>query len=388
MAFVYYLFIIEVEGMSGKIKILYTIPNFDTAGSGKAMLKIAQRLDDSIFEPHFCCFHDRGKFFEVVKASGIPVHLFDYTTPMIPRIRGFKNAWKISRFFKKERFDLIHSFHYSDDYSEALSAKLAGVKWIFTKKNMNWGAKSWRMRSKLASGIVAQNTDMIKSFFPGWKNVQLIGRGVDTTEFKIFPKSAELQREFELDETNKVIISVANLVPVKGIEYLIQAFQHVASKISGLKLFIIGDNDNDYGRELMTFVDQHNMQDAIIFTGRRMDINQFHSIADLFVLPTLNKGRQEGSPVALLEAMASGSLSIASNVAGIRDQLASLPDQLFIPANVQHLADKMEYFITLNQNDIDDLIQKQSDIILNNYTIQHEVQRHEAFYKSILGYKD
>ncbi len=370
--------------MSGKIKILYTIPNFDTAGSGKAMLKIAQRLDTTSFEPHFCCFHDRGKFFEVVKASGIPVHIYPYTTPMIPRIKGLRNAWKISRFFKKEKFDIIHSFHYSDDYSEGLAAKLAGIKWIFTKKNMNWGAKSWKMRSKMAAGIVAQNTDMIKSFFPDWNNVSLIGRGVDTTEFKPFPKSETLLSEFGLDQSNKIIISVANLVPVKGIEYLIQAFELVVHKMPGLKLFIIGDDNNDYGNELKEYVNQHELNHHVVFTGRRMDINQFHSIANLFVLPTLNKGRQEGSPVALLEAMASGSLSIASNVAGIRDQLSTLPDQLFIPANAKHLADKIEHYIGLDPSAANEIIQKQSEIIGNNYTIQHEVKKHEAFYKSIL----
>ena len=35
--------------------------------------------------------------------------------------------------------DLIHSFHYGPDYSEALAAKIAGIPWVYTKKNMNWG---------------------------------------------------------------------------------------------------------------------------------------------------------------------------------------------------------------------------------------------------------
>ena len=52
-------------------KILYTIPNFDTAGSGKALINIANRLDRSRFEPHICCSHDRGIFFKEVIASGI-----------------------------------------------------------------------------------------------------------------------------------------------------------------------------------------------------------------------------------------------------------------------------------------------------------------------------
>lgn len=371
--------------MSGKIKILYTIPNFDTAGSGKAMLKIAQRLNTSDFEPHICCFHDKGEFFKIVKDSGIPVHLYHYTTPMVPRLKGIKNAWKISGFFRKEHFNLIHSFHYADDYSEPLAAKLAGIKWIFTKKNMNWGANSWKIRSKLAAGIIAQNTDMIKKFFPQWKNVALISRGVDTKEFKIYPRSKALLEEFNLTSENKVVIAVANLVPVKGIEFLIRAFEQVVDQLPGLRLFIIGDDRNDYGEELKAYVEQHQLHDHIIFTGKRMDVNQFHSIADLFVLPTLNRGRQEGSPVALLEAMASGSLAIASNVAGIRDQLESFPDQLFIPGNVKHLADKLFTHLSLDPGRTERLVTKQTAVINENFTIDHEVARHEKFYKTIVN---
>jgi len=43
-------------------KILYTIPNFDTAGSGKALLNIATRLNKNHFESHISCFHNKEVF--------------------------------------------------------------------------------------------------------------------------------------------------------------------------------------------------------------------------------------------------------------------------------------------------------------------------------------
>ena len=67
-----------MEKESTKLRILFTIPNFDTAGSGKALLNIATRLDKEIFEPHIACLHDRGDYFQVVKESRIPVHIFNY----------------------------------------------------------------------------------------------------------------------------------------------------------------------------------------------------------------------------------------------------------------------------------------------------------------------
>ena len=68
--------------------------------------------------------------------------------------------------------DLIHSFHYGPDYSEALAAKIAGVPWVYTKKNMNWGGSSknsWKIRSILSSHIILQNRDMKNLFFEKYK---------------------------------------------------------------------------------------------------------------------------------------------------------------------------------------------------------------------------
>ena len=107
--------------------------------------------------------------FNTVKESGIKVHIYQYTTPMKPYIRGLKEVFKISRFFKSIDPDMIHSFHYAPDYSEPLAARLVGIKWIYTKKNMNWGGNSangWRLRSWLANHILVQNKDMISEFFP------------------------------------------------------------------------------------------------------------------------------------------------------------------------------------------------------------------------------
>ena len=63
--------------MTHKIRILYTIPNFDTAGSGVPLLKIATSLDTNYFEPQIACLHDRGELFQDIRESGIKVHLID-----------------------------------------------------------------------------------------------------------------------------------------------------------------------------------------------------------------------------------------------------------------------------------------------------------------------
>ena len=50
-----------------RTKIVFTIPNFDTAGSGKALLKVATGLDSERFDAQICCMHAKGAFFKEVE---------------------------------------------------------------------------------------------------------------------------------------------------------------------------------------------------------------------------------------------------------------------------------------------------------------------------------
>ena len=366
------------------MKILYTIPNFDTAGSGKALLALATRLDRAQFEPHICCDHDHGAFFAVVRASGIPIHLAASTSKVEHHPRMFWHCWRNRQLFKG--FDLVHSFHYGNDYTEPLAARLAGCKWVFTKKNMSWGGagkRAWWLRSRLANGIIAQNTDMIRFFFPGSKKVRLIPRGVDTRIFFPRPPDNTLYNEFHLPPEAKIILTVANLVPIKGIEHLITAFSRLAGASPNTVLCIVGDDRNDYGQQLKIQARALLPEQRICFTGKQHDISAFLSIATCLVLPTLSRG--EGSPVAVLEAMAAGVPVVASAVAGIRDQLAGFPDQLFRPGDATALAEALRRQLTLPAAARAAIIERQLAVIHERYTIEREVQEHEAFYHQVLA---
>lgn len=369
------------------IKILYTIPNFDTAGSGKALLNIATRLDRDKFEPHIMCMHDRGDFFKVVKASGIPVHLMEYTAPMRPIHKGLWRCWKISRALKKIKPDLIHSFHYAADYSEALASRMAGIKWVYTKKNMSWGGSSrngWKLRTALAHGIIAQNTDMLEQFFPGKKNVTLIPRGVDVQRFAPGLRDELLRQQYGVKLNERIIICVANLVPVKGVEILIEAFAKLANDFTDWKVWIVGDDRGAYGDQLKALVHERGLSIRVIFTGKQPDVKPFLDQAEIFVLPTRHEGRMEGSPVSLLEAMASGKVVIGSDVPGIRDQLNEYPHYIFEAGDVDHLH---KIFISILNQPTDKLIavgKALSVYARTRFDISAEVHNHEQFYNKIL----
>lgn len=368
------------------IRILFTIPNFNTAGSGKALLNIAQRLDTDRFEAHIACKTDEGAFFETVKNSGIPVHVFDYEPPMRPIKALLKKGWRVSRKLKKINPDIVHSFHYNNNYGEAVAARLAGCRWVFTKKNMNWGsdgANAWKIRSQLAKHIIIQNSDMKKRFYPNTKKVSLIERGIDTQKFLAQQPNPLLKEQMNTPENARVIITVANMQPVKGLETLIKAFAKLHPQNSDWHLWLIGDDATTYGLALHKLVSRMDMEQYIHFSGKQLNVVPYLDVAEIFVLPTNATG--EGSPVALIEAMINGKVVLGSDVPGIKDQLAHVPQHLFSAGQAEALAEALHKLMvndTKTNTIVGDSFRKYA---LHKYSIEREVQEHEAVYQRVVG---
>ena len=158
---------------------------------------------------------------------------------------------------------------------------------------MSWKGPSyggWRMRSFMANKIITQNTDMMKLYYPKSSKARLITIGVDCEMYKSTPVSSAFKKEWGINNKDRIIITVANLVPVKGIEILIESFKKITNKIANCKLFIVGDDSTPYASELKKNVtNDSKLAKTIIFTGRQNNIVNFLNIAEIYVQPTLNK---------------------------------------------------------------------------------------------------
>ncbi|MGH2665086.1 glycosyltransferase [Flavobacterium sp.] len=357
-----------------KIKILYTIPNFDTAGSGKVLYDLANGLNKEKFEVEIACNNERGAFFNEVKKLGLPIHIIEITKPFRPyynlifRIKPFKD------FIRKNKFDIVHSWHWSSDWTEVLAARLGGAKFIYTKKAMTWGNIHWKIRSYLSNFIITINEEM-SNYFPNKKAQKLIPLGLDTQYYNpgLFPKK----------ETASVfkIITVANLVPVKGIEVLIKAIHQLNNP--AVHLEVLGDDRDGYADELKQLIKDLQLENQIVFLGKHTDVRPFLAQADLYVIPTLNSGRKEGMPMALVEAMTMGIPVLGSDISGINFVLKDFPELLFEASNTQELCQKIEGFYATSENE-----RQQTGEQLRNYCITHFsfdtfIKAHQELYNTI-----
>lgn len=361
--------------MTRKIKILYTIPNFDTAGSGKVLYDLAKHLDKNKFEVCIACKSTKGVFFKEVEALGLPIFIVEMSTHYRPYTSLWNRIQPIKKFIQKQQFDLVHSWHWSNDWTEIVAARLGGAKYIYTKKAMSWGNKHWKIKSYLANFIITINHEMIH-FFPNKKQQQLIPLGLDVTYY-----DPSLYQE-KKDPTIFKIITVANLVPVKGIELIIRAMSQLKSE--HIQLEVVGDDRDPYAEKLKTLVNDLQLQKQVHFLGKKQDVRPFIANADLYVIPTLNDSRKEGMPMALVEAMSMGVPVIGSNISGINYVLKDFSTFLFEAGNSVDLANKVQSISSMNSFEREEIGKELRAYVVNNFTIERCIEQHEILYQSLV----
>lgn len=358
--------------MGKKIKVLYTIPNFDTAGSGHVVYSLATGLDKNIFDVEICTTSEKGERFKTVIQSGIKVHIFNYLTPWELSFRFIRGVWKTRAFFKELNPDIIHSYHYASEFSEAIAARAAGIKWVFTKKNMAWGNKAWKIRSFLANRIIATNAVIKKNFYNNHPKVTVIYSSVNTQAFPFQSQSIA---------SNHFIV-VGNIIPIKGSALILEAFLEYAKTGKG-NLYFVGDDSGSYASDLKNTLLQHELKERVIFTGKTTEVKKLMQDAFCLIMASDKKG--EGGPVALLEAMSSGLLVIGSNVPGISEQLQNFPELQFEANTKQALIEKMHQVANLSLEQRESKAKELRSEIEKRFTIEMEINNHQEFYKSIGG---
>jgi glycosyltransferase involved in cell wall biosynthesis len=129
---------------------------------------------------------------------------------------------------------------------------------------------------------------------------------------------------------------VGRFVTIKDLPTLIRAFAQVARRVERARLALVGDGEER--RRLEALVAELKLAERVRFVGWRQDVEEVYGALDVCVLSSLN----EGTPVALIEAMAAAKPVVATAVGGVEDVVKDGRTGLVVPArDVDRLADAM-----------------------------------------------
>jgi N-acetyl-alpha-D-glucosaminyl L-malate synthase BshA len=142
------------------------------------------------------------------------------------------------------------------------------------------------------------------------RDVRVIHNFVDCDRFRP-TSSPELRRRFARDD-EFLLMHASNFRPVKNIRTLVEVFAGIERQLP-VRLVLIGE-----GPDLLFAqrrVDELGLNDRVVFLGNQECMEELLPLADLFLLPS----HHESFGLVALEAMACGTVVIASSVGGTRE---------------------------------------------------------------------
>lgn len=167
--------------------------------------------------------------------------------------------------------------------------------------------------------------------------VDVIELGLDLDDLLVLGADGRLREALGLTDEAVVFTYAGRLVPIKDLPTLIRAFAVVATRVPQAHLVIAGDGG--LRQPLEALAASLGLTNRVTFTGWRRDLDVLYAGTDVGVLSSIN----EGTPVALIEAMAAGRPVVATAVGGVEDIVAHERTGLVVsPGNVAALADAME----------------------------------------------
>lgn len=165
--------------------------------------------------------------------------------------------------------------------------------------------------------VIIANSHMVKdqiinTYGISSKRIEVIYNGVKSIEYDYEKSYARLQKEFKLKD-EKLLLYVGSGFKRKGVEEFLQIVSKL--KVTNIKAFVVGKEKKiNYYKELAQSL---GIEDKIIFTGPRQDVNDFYTISDIFLFPT----HYEPFSNVVLEAMMLNNVVITTKQNGANEIL-------------------------------------------------------------------
>lgn len=244
-----------------------------------------------------------------------------------------------------------------------------------------------RRLARKSSGIIAISELQKKELSEKYKicekeKIEVIPLGFDLTPFN---QNKDLNRKktrekFKLEEKQIAVAIIGRLAPIKNHQLFLDGVKEVHKKTSKkIVYFIVGD-----GEEFNSIAEKVSHLKSIgidiKMTSSINDIASFNAGMDILCLTS----RNEGTPVSLIEAQASGLPFVSTNVGGIKDVVSENKTGYLVNSN--HINDFSEKLLYLIENETKrvEMAKNGWPLVGEKFDYKHLITRTDKFYKSLL----
>ncbi|MFD2129650.1 glycosyltransferase [Pseudogracilibacillus auburnensis] len=365
-----------------RIKVLYVITGLTTGGAEMMLYKNVTLIDRRKYEPIVVSLTPKGVISTWIEEEGIPVYSLHIEKGIRSIIMGVCRYYKIIKEFNPH---IIHAHLFHADFLSRIVGKVARVPvMIGTIHSEDIGGRNRELLLLLTDRltdyitVVCQTiaTKLISSRVINRKKTEVIFNGINVDEFQV------TNRKVINGFTDEIqILSVGRLHKEKNFSLLIEVVEDLISTYPTLKCLIAGDGEEE--ETLNRLVKERGLQDHVFLLGRRFDIPQLLANSDLFVLPS----NCEGMSVAVLEAMASSKLVIATDVGGTAEIIREETGIIIPPYDKQQLYSAIKKVIEMREKKRKEMGKKARERVEKEFDINETVKKTERLYDRLLTEK-
>ena len=292
-----------------------------------------ESMQKSSFQVHVVCSY--GPNFDWLAERKVITHAVQIKRRISP-FSDLAALWKMYRYFKREKIDIVHTHTPKCSLLGQLAAKLAGVPVIVNAVHgfyFHDYMKPWLRRfyiamewiaARCSTIILSQNPEDIETAVKlgicNRNKIKLLGNGVDLSKFDPGRFDADFKRrkrnEIGVSQENVVVVGIiGRLVKEKGYLELFEAMQNIMGTNDKVWLIVIGPEEPDKADRITRgTLERYGIEKRTRWLGSREDIPELLACCDIYSLPSW----REGFPRSAIEAAAMGLPIVATNIRGCR----------------------------------------------------------------------
>jgi glycosyltransferase involved in cell wall biosynthesis len=269
--------------------------------------------------------------FEEVLQRGMPIPRYDALKLGLPAKQALLRLWA------KLRPDIVHVVTEGPLGWSALAAASKLKLPVTTDFHTNFHSYSahygvgWlktpitaylrKFHNKALSTLVPTESLRRELAVLGFRNLEVVARGVDTAQFNPQRRSAALRQDWGVSEGDPVVLSVGRLAPEKNLPLVLRAYRLMRELQPRLRLVLVGDGPE------RTRLARENPD--VIFAGMRIgeDLAAHYASADIFLFPSVT----ETYGNVTVEAMASGLAVVAYDYAAAQQHIRHSQNGVLVP---------------------------------------------------------
>jgi glycosyltransferase involved in cell wall biosynthesis len=264
----------------------------------------------------------------------------------------FKRLYRLNRIIKKIRPNVFHSFLPQPNLWGSICAKKNRIPLkICSVRNTTKGAfKFIKIYSKITDLIIynsyeAKKISKINYLISGKCQELVIHNSIDLNRFIKNKKK-------KIDKNSLYGLVIGRITRTKNQMELLYALKEI-DESEKYKIFLIGEAvDKNYHNDILNFINNNGLKN-VKYVGVKNNINEILSKADFLILPS----KAEGLPNVVMEAMASNTLVIATNVGGTSELIKDKKEGILIPdPTKESIKRSFKLYLEMNQDERNEII--------------------------------